>query len=317
MTAEKRESGAQRDILTLVTLSVICAGLWGSAFPGIKYVYRELGEVDSSMRYAFAGIRFVMAGMMVCLIYRRQIVRHLSQCETIPWRLLGLLVLFQTILQYVFFYEGIAVASGVLGSIFIGFGSIWWLVLSPVVLKTAWPDRYNWFAISVSLAGAGLAVYSPDAGEGNPLLGAFLFLMASLSGAGAALTVKFFPAGFSIALATGISLFTGGLFLVLLGISSLTEFWSLAHSGIWWMTLWLAFVSAAAFCLWNHLIRTYSVKVLAQFRFLIPLSGIVQSVVFIPGENLRWQTCVGGLMVIGAIWCTTHHNRMEIETTQK
>ena len=48
------------------------------------------------------------------------------------------------------------------------------------------------------------------------------------------------------------------------------------------LTLWLAFVSAAAFSLWNHLSTLHPVNLLASYRFLIPVAGIVESLLFHP-----------------------------------
>ena len=64
------------------------------------------------------------------------------------------------------------------------------------------------------------------------------------------------------------------------------------------MTLYLAFLSATAFTLWNRLIELYSVNVLSTFRFLIPLMGILESVLFIRGETLSWGIVIGATIVI-------------------
>lgn len=296
-----------RSLTALIFWVVVCASLWGSAFPGIKYVYSHYEELTLSFVLAFAGVRFVIAGGMLCIIYAKTFRRIFVHRSGTIWGKLILLILFQTVFQYLFFYKAMALSSGVLGSILIGFGSIWWLVLSPVFLQTPWPDRFNWIAIGLSMAGAGIAVYSPGIGEGQPILGGGLFLLASLSGAGAAITIRKLPNGFPIPLVTGISLFIGGLILTLFGISELWEFLATAKKGVVLMTLWLSLVSAAAFAIWNTLISQYSVELLAQFRFLIPISGVLQSIAFIPGESLSFGVCFGGFLVVGAIWTTTRH----------
>lgn len=294
---------------------IICAGLWGSAFPGIKWVYNRIEYDAGSFPYFFAGIRFFLAGLMVLAIYGRSFYRLLfsptDQCAItgFPWKTIGLLTLFQTILQYVFFYRGMGIASGVLGSILIGFGSIWWLILSPVILKVAWPDRSQWFAVAASFSGASIAVFSPDAAlsGGQPILGALLFLSAALSGALAAISVNYLPAGFPVPVATGISLAGGGFILLALGWESLPTVAAMMQLDIALVTIWLALVSAVAFSIWNSLILKHSIHQLAQFRFLIPLSGVIQSALLIPGESVRLNTAVGGAIVLASIWWTSVH----------
>jgi drug/metabolite transporter (DMT)-like permease len=67
------------------------------------------------------------------------------------------------------------------------------------------------------------------------------------------------------------------------------------------VTLYLAFLSATAFTLWNHLIELYSINVLSTFRFLIPLMGVLESTLFIPGENLRPGIVIGALIVLTSL----------------
>lgn len=287
-------------LLIILLWVLVCSALWGSAFPGIKYVYHQYGDVSHAFKYAFAGVRFVIAGLLIFVIYHKDLLKLAS--SPIPWKPLCLLILFQTILQYVFFYEGMALSSGVLGSVLIGFGSIWWMVLAPLFLKIDWPTWRPWVGIIMSLIGAAIAVYSPEVGNGNPVVGGGLFLLASLSGAGAAITIKFFPKTFSIPLATGISLFVGGLVLLAFGYSETPKVIAAENKWVLGMTVWLAFVSAAAFSIWNSLIQNHPIHLLAQFRFLIPLSGVFQSILFIPDESLRLHTIVGGGIVIFSIW---------------
>jgi drug/metabolite transporter (DMT)-like permease len=286
---------------------IICAALWGSAFPGIKFVYSLSGEVDASFRYLFAGLRFFLAGLFVCLLSPSSFRPPDPDRGPFPFRVLIVLTLFQTILQYVFFYEGMARASGVLGSIMTGFGSIWWLVLSPLLLKQPWPDWRSWCAIGVSLIGATVAVYSPQALNGNPWVGGFLFMLAAFAGAIAAVSIRFLPASFSPTSATGISLLAGGFSLICLGHQSLSSIKLFLNPSIGFMTLWLAAVSGLAFSIWNSLIRHHPVIVLAQYRFLIPLSGVIQSALFIPGESISWNTFIGGGLVLIAVYWTSVH----------
>ena len=94
----------------VITFALICCALWGSAFPCIKIGYRmfAIGGNDTASQILFAGIRFLLAGLMVILIcsfiYKKPLIPHSG--ATI--KRIFILSLFQTILQYVFFYVGLA-----------------------------------------------------------------------------------------------------------------------------------------------------------------------------------------------------------------
>ena len=98
----------------VITLALICCALWGSAFPCIKIGYRmfSIGGNDTASQILFAGIRFLLAGLMVILIcsfiYKKPLIPHNGTTV----KRIFILSLFQTILQYVFFYIGLANTTG-------------------------------------------------------------------------------------------------------------------------------------------------------------------------------------------------------------
>ena len=88
----------------VITLALICCALWGSAFPCIKIGYQmfSIGGNDTASQILFAGIRFLLAGLMVILIcsfiYKKPLIPHngttvkrifiLSLFQTSFWRFL-------------------------------------------------------------------------------------------------------------------------------------------------------------------------------------------------------------------------------------
>ena len=92
-------------------LAMICCLLWGSAFPCIKIGYKmfHIASADASSQLLFAGCRFFLAGVLVLLLGTSGNFK-LKKTE-IPMAMT--LAVFQTILQYVFFYMGLAHATGV------------------------------------------------------------------------------------------------------------------------------------------------------------------------------------------------------------
>ena len=95
-------------------LAMVCCLLWGSAFPCVKIGY-ELFRIDASdtaSQIVFAGTRFFLAGVLTLIFGSISQKRLLIPKKTdIP--MIGKLALFQTILQYLFFYIGLAHTTGV------------------------------------------------------------------------------------------------------------------------------------------------------------------------------------------------------------
>ena len=103
--------------LVVVLIAVLCNCLWGSAIPAIKIGYRLFNITDSvSTKLLFAGIRFVIAGIMVLIVYifMNKKLPVLKKKDIIP--VTGLAIV-QTTIQYIFFYIGVANCAAANGSI--------------------------------------------------------------------------------------------------------------------------------------------------------------------------------------------------------
>ena len=239
--------------------------------------------------------------------------RQTKNCKPGYGRPLILLALTQTVLQYLFFYSGLAVSSGVLGSILVGVGSLWWIILAPFLLKTPWPRGRHFSVIAVSSFGVIIAVYAPGVGSGAPVLGMVLFLLASLSGALAAILVVPLSRLMDVRLATSGALFFGGILLMIGGAREFPQFVANVDARLIGTTIYLAGVSAGAFGLWNWLVREYSVNVLAGYRFLIPLSAVTQSSLFIKDESPGLGIAIGGTLILGSL---IYLHRSEMKTVK-
>lgn len=277
---------------------LVCALLWGSAFPVIKQIYSHWAEIGLQrtlpMIFLLAGVRFSIAGGGLLMLGKG--LR--DELRRTPVRYLIGFALTQTFVQYVFFYQAIAISSGSLAALLVATGSFWWMLLSPLLQKSPWPTGAQWLGLCIGGIGVALAVYAPGAGAGKPLLGALMMLVATASGAVAIILFQRIKPTMAAVNATGVSLLTGGLALFLVGmrdISALSEMFSLA---VICGTLWLAFVSAAAFSIWNHLSTVFPVTLLASYRFLIPVCGVIEAQLFLSGESAGWGLWTGGILVI-------------------
>ncbi len=278
---------------------VLCAALWGSAFPVIKLSYAHLSLETYGEKLLFAGTRFTIAGVLVMLFCRRGVWRSFADA---PKGLLLGVVLSQTFGQYVFFYYGMSVSSGALGALLNGAGSILWVLLAPLLVKSAFPSGKQWVALLTCVFGISIAVYAPGVGSGNVTHGVISFTLVGLSGALGAIAMKQIAPVVGSRSVTALSLFLGGLMLTVAGSYEWRAFiseYSLATLGV---TAYLALLSATAFAVWNRLIELYSVNVLSAFRFLIPLFGVVESAVFLKDETVGVGIVVGGAILIASLY---------------
>ncbi len=288
--------------LKALVYSLICALLFGSAFPAIKTVYdewRSLGlEITLFSIWIFAGIRFIIAGIGLLSVSRQP----LKELKNTPWKLLLLFTLGQTTIQYLFFYLGVFLSSGSLAALLAGSGSFWWMIMAPLIVKSPPPNKLQWIAVIFGFIGVAIAVYSPGNGASNPLLGALCILTATLSGAiGIIIFGKIKPTMGAKA-GSGFALLFGGITLFIIGSPAFSQLPQLMTPKIIILITWLAFVSAMGFALWNHLSTIYPVSLLASYRFLIPLCGVIESLIFLKSESPGIGLLIGGPIILASIY---------------
>ncbi|MGD9420358.1 MAG: DMT family transporter [Verrucomicrobiota bacterium JB025] len=279
---------------------LICALLWGSAFPCIKSVYaiwhHQGTETGLSEMWLFAGIRFTIAGIMLLVLARHP----LAEFKATDKRLLASFCLTQTFAQYIFFYYGLAIASGALAGLLVASGSFWWMILAPLIGGSPWPRRAQWLTLVIGGIGITLAAAAPGADAGNPWLGTLVIVTSTGFGTLGIVCFGKIRTTIGARAATGWSLFGGGLGLIAAGSHALPKTQELMQPTVIAITLWLAIVSAAAFSLWNHLSTLHPVPLLASYRFIIPLTGVLEAVIIL-NEKPGWGLWIGGAIVIGSL----------------
>ena len=277
--------------------AVLCSLLWGSAFPAIRLAHKHFDTEPLANHMAFAGIRFFIAGIFVLGFIQKNKL-YWRNC---PKKGLMLVALFQVVLQYILFYWGLNVAPAVLGAILVSTGSFWWVLLAPMVDKTESVNFKQFFAVGVGFLGVVICVMNKEGGGDSYLSGLF-FIFSSLCGTIATLFVRPMNRKVPPHFLVGASLMLGGLCLMLLvpGAS-----WGLVmnfNASLGLLTIWLAFVSSAAFSLWYYLVTIFDVPRLSGYRMLIPVCGVLESVLLLEDESLSWNYLIGGTVVLLGIF---------------
>jgi drug/metabolite transporter (DMT)-like permease len=279
--------------------------LWGSAFPAVKagYALLHVAKTDTAAQMLFAGWRFFLAGLILLTLSalgRKSLAVPRDRVVSVIG--LGLI---QTTLQYVFFYVGLAHATGVKSSIMNATGAFFGVILAHFLYKN---DRLTprkvagcllGFAgvLAVNLGGKGLDFEFSPLGEGCVVVAAFILAAASIWGK--TISQKVDPM-----VMTGWQLAIGGA--VLLAIGEVAG----GHLGgfdIRSLTLlaYMAALSAAAFALWSLLMKHNPVGMLAVFNFLIPVFGVLLSALFLHEPILAWKNAAALALVCAGIWLVT------------
>ena len=274
----------RRNIILLATL---CCILWGSAYPAIKggYDLFDISSNDISGKLIFAGYRFVLAGIIVLFIQAlsKKNIFVLDRKQICQVTLLGI---FQTTLQYIFFYVGLSYTTGIRSSILNGTGAFFSILLAHFLYEN---DKLNKDKIIGCIVGfIGVIIVSLNGqnffdssfsieGEGFVILAALLSSVASIYG-------KRLPQNQDASIVTGYQLFIGGAILLisvyLLG--GKLEGFTLKSTSL---LIYMALLSSIAFAIWTQLLKYNKIGIISIFNFLIPIFGTLLSAVFL-GENI-------------------------------
>lgn len=271
----------------IVLLATLCCFLWGSAYPAIKGGYElfNISGGDIPSKLIFAGYRFALAGIIVLWvqIISKKNIFVLNKKEIVQVTLLGI---FQTTLQYIFFYIGLAYTTGIRSSIINGTGAFFSILLAHFIYKN---DRVNVNKIVGCIVGfIGVIIVNLNGqdffassfsiqGEGFVMLAALILSASSIYG-------KKITQNQDASIVTGYQLFIGGLILLLLGYISggcLSGFTFKSTS----LLIYMALLSSVAFAVWTQLLKYNKVGIISIFNFLVPVFGSLLSAIFL-GENI-------------------------------
>ncbi|WP_369059610.1 DMT family transporter [Caulobacter sp. 73W] len=290
--------------------AAFCCVLWGSSYPAIKNGYRllEITRTDLADQVVFAGYRFVLAGLIllgVAVALRRPIFGFTRR----QFGQITLLGLVQTTVQYVFFYIGVANATGVKSSIMNATGAFFGVLIAHFVYandrltgRKALGCLVGFLGVLTVNLGSGLTDFDfTITGEGFVAFSAFILAGASIYG-------KRLSRDLDPMIMTGWQLGIGGLVLTLGGMAVGGE----VHGFEWRSTLLLIHLgalSAAAFAIWSLLLKHNPVSLVAPFNFLIPVFGVILSAAFLHETIFAWKNLAALILVCGGIWLVTRSAR--------
>lgn len=203
----------------VAVLAGFCCFLWGSAFPCIKIGY-HLMEIEADAvndQILYAGSRFTLAGILI-IIAGSVLGRKLLIPKKDSLQKIGMLSLFQTILQYLLFYIGLANTTGVKASIIEGTNVFIAILVASLffrqeklnIRKTVGCILGFLGVVIVNLGTGGFGASMKFTGEGFILLSTVAYACSSAM-------IKHFSKEEDPVVLSGYQFFAGGLVMMLAG----------------------------------------------------------------------------------------------------
>jgi len=270
--------------LFVAAAAILCCALWGSATPFIKIGYQLIlpqGGVASTI--LFAGIRFTLAGVITVLIYsiaRKKFLypkkENIAKVATVSC--------FQTIIQYIFFYVGLANTTGVKGTIASGSNAFFAMLIAGLIFKQEKVTFKKIFACIIGFAGIILVNFEGLDLNMN-LMGDGFVLFSAIAYAFSSVLIKKYSKYEDPVVISGYQFIMGGIIMIIIGagFGGYVRFENLKAIGV---LIYLALLSAVAYSLWGVLLKYNPVSKVSIFSFMIPVFGVLLSNLMLSEQNM-------------------------------
>lgn len=291
--------------LVLVLVALLCCALWGSATPAIKTGYKLLSVEGVPSIMLFAGIRFALAGLLTVIIFSIARGRILiPKRENIP-RVLTVSA-FQTVIQYIFFYLGLAYTTGVKGTVTSGSGAFFAVIIASLIFKQ---EKFTIKKIVACVIGfAGIVVINFNGlaftDDFLDILGVVFVLLSTISNSFSSVLIKRFSKYEDPVVISGYQFIVGGIFMIIIGLIFGGRI-TVSDVGGVLILLYLALLSAVAYSLWGLLLKYNPVSRVTVFNFTTPIFGTFLTMLLLPEENSSvapWNLAITLVLVSAGIF---------------
>ena len=284
MEISNKKQSVFSNTLVMTLIALLCCALWGSATPAIKTGYKLLQVSGVASIMLFAGVRFFLAGVLTVIIFsigERKVL--IPKKENVP-RILAVSA-FQTVIQYIFFYLGLAYTSGVKGTVASGSGAFFAVLIASLIFRQ---EKLTVKKISACVIGfVGIVIMNFDGlsltGDALDLMGVCFVLLSTVSSSFSSVLTKKYSAYESPVVISGYQFMIGGIFMAAVGLAFGGKMYMGSVGGILDL-VYLAFLSAIAYSLWGILLKHNPVSRVTVFNFMTPIFGVLLTLIFLPDE---------------------------------
>ncbi|WP_242220694.1 DMT family transporter [Bacillus cereus group sp. BfR-BA-01380] len=251
--------------------------LWGSAFPFIKlsYIQLDIQPHEVGEQILFAGYRFFLAGIMLLFFFK--VLGKKVSYQKGTMKQLVQIGLFQTFLQYVCFYIGMSYSTGIEGAVISGTSSFFQIVLAHFLYKDDSLNMRKIVGVSIGFCGVILVNIPKGNMHFHFGIGELLLLGAAMLYSYGNILAKEGSKTMDVGYMTAYQMVIGSLGLLFIGILQVGFMPFTFHMQTLLMLLYLSFLSAAGFCIWNTVMKYNKVGKVSMYMFFIPVFGVILS----------------------------------------
>lgn len=296
--------------LGIGVLACLCCLLWGSATPAIKigYEWFGIGAGDVASRILFAGVRFVLAGVLT-VIFGSIIVGKTLIPQKSSWGMICKLGMVQTVFQYIFFYMGLAYTTGVKSAIINGSQTFIAILMACLIFRYEKLTLKKFMGCLIGFAGVIVINFDPSGLTGGfTLRGEGAILVAAIAYALSSALVKRYSQKESPVVLSGYQFVFGGVIMTICGLimgGQLTG-WCLKSVVL---LIYMALISSVAYSVWGILLKHNPVGKVAVYSFTNPIFSVLLSFVFLQeSSSFGWELIVALVLVCGGIYLVNRVN---------
>ena len=274
----KLKESTMRKTWVVCLLAMICCLLWGSAFPCIKVGYKlfQVDSTDTAAQILFAGCRFTLAGVLVILFGAVLQRTFLKPGRTAIAKIIKISLL-QTVLQYFFFYVGLAHTTGVKGSIVEASNVFLSILVSSLLFRMEKLDAKKIIGCMIGFAGVVIINLSGnDVSMSFNLMGDGFVFISALAYAFSSVLIKKYSQTENPVMLSGYQFLLGGIIMVAGATAAGGRLTAVSVKG-GMLLLYMALISAVAYTLWGILLKYNPVSKVSIFGFTNPVFGVILS----------------------------------------
>ena len=285
--------------LFVTAIALLCCALWGSATPFIKIGYAlMLPEKDVPSTILFAGIRFFFAGILTVIIFSIARKKFLFP-KVENFAKVGIVSIFQTILQYIFFYIGLANTSGVKGTILTGSSTFFAILISSLIFRLEKLSAKKIVACVLGLGGI-VVINLNGLNLSMNFFGDAFCIFSAISLAISSTLIKIYSKHEDPVTISGYQFILGGAVMIVIGLAAggsvdLSSFKGVA------VLAYLSLLSAIAYSLWGILLKHNPVSNVTVFSFTTPVFGVLLTMLLLTeSSNVAFFNLISALLLVAA-----------------
>ena len=280
--------------------SILVMLLWGLLFPMVKLSYKLFGVVSIGDILFFAGLRFVICGILILLysLIRNPKAFRPAKANLFPILLSGV---FAIILHYAFTYVGLSLTNGSKTAIIKQLGAVFYIWFAGFFFAD---DKINAQKVkALILALAGILVINLDSTGIHFYVGDLLIILASFCTVFSNVISKRVFQKVEPIVSTGISQFFGGLVLLVVGSLCGGQIGTFIPTNKQQILVFggILLASTVSYCSWFLVVQKENLSKLFIVKFSEPLFAALFGALLLGEQVFDWRYLLAFLLISGSI----------------